>query len=113
MFDFRAFDEVASLQESSLLISEADVSWGRGNLGGGVRSWAVFGFVGTCLIIANVLQKVVSNLILNGLVINVVDSNPWHPLVRWGERIGLDSDLMLHGDGITSLVAGHDIVKVG
>jgi hypothetical protein len=103
---------LASLQEGGLLYSKAVVSWGGGNNWGSVRGWAVGGF-GSGVVVADIFQKAVANLVLDGLIVLVVDCNPWDPLVRWGQGVGLDGDGVLHGDGIRTLVAAQDISDVG
>lgn len=98
------------MQEGGLLNSEANVNLLRGNLGTGW--WAVLGLVCAGVVVANVLQKTVSDLVLHSLVILVIDSNPWDPFVWWVEGLGLEGDLVLKSGSISSLVAGHDIVEV-
>lgn len=99
-----SLDEVGilycSLEEGGLFNSKADVSWGGGNNWGGVKGSAVGGFVWAGVVVADVFQKTISDLVLDGSIVLVVDSNPWDPLVSWGEGFGLDGDGVLHGDGI-------------
>lgn len=98
------------MQEGGLLNSEANVNLLRSNLVTGW--WAVLGLVWTGVVVANELQKTVSDLVLHSLVVFVIDSNPWNPFVWWVEGLGLEGDLVLKSSSISTLVAGHDFVEV-
>lgn len=113
IYGFHCIGYSPSLQESGLLSSEANVSGEGGNSWGSVGGWAVGGLAGAGVVVADVFQETVTDLVLDGLIVLVVDGHPWNPLVRWGQGLSLDGDLVLHGDGIGTIVAGHDISDVG
>jgi hypothetical protein len=99
------------LQESGWVSLDANIFGGLGKDGAGW--WAILGLVGSSVVVADIVQETVTDLVLNILVIDVIDSNPWNPFMWWGEGLGLKGNLVLKSLGISSLVAGHDIVKVG
>ena len=100
-----------SLQESGGVSLHANILGGLGE--DGVGWWAILGLVGSGVVFTDVVQKTVADGILDTLVIDVIYSHPWNPFMWWGETFGLKGDLVLKSLGISSAVAGHDLVKVG
>jgi hypothetical protein len=102
---------LGSLQESGWVSLHANILRGLGKDGAGW--WAILGLVWSSVVVADIVQKTVTDSVLNILVIDIIDSNPWNPFMWWGEGLSLEGNLVLKSLSISSLVAGHDIVKVG
>ena len=52
------------------------------------------GFVWTIIVLANVTQKVASNLVLDGVVVLSIDNKPWNKVVWWVELFSLETNFV-------------------
>jgi len=71
------------------------------------------GFVGTFVVLANVLEEVVSDSILDGISVLTVGNKPWNVMVGWVEGFSLKGVFVLKSVTGRSFIARKDIGNVG
>ena len=101
-----------SLQESGLGLSEANVFHGWVNNWSSSGWWAILGLVSTFVVFTDKLQKWVTDLVVLVSIVLSINSHPWYPLMGWRKSLSLKGNGVLHWDGISTLVARHDVIEV-
>ena len=70
---------------------------------------AVLRLDGTGVVVANVLEEVRLNGILDVIGVDTLSNNPWDVSVRWGKSLGSLGNFVLELNGILTVVARKNI----
>ena len=64
------------------------------------------------IVVADILQEVISDGILDIVVMLTLSNNPWNVGVGWGESFSGLSNSVFKSDGVITFVAGKDVSDV-